>query len=54
MNKDELALAVKLQSLVDAFEKLGVEMEIVDKRLVQLDRKVSRLLEIIESDGAAK
>lgn len=54
MNNDQLDLAVKLQSAIDSLEKFKAEIEIMDKRLVQLDKKISRMLDILESDGAAK
>lgn len=54
MNREQLDVSVKLQSVIDAVEKFRVEIEIMDKRLVQLDKKISRVLANLDSDWAAK
>jgi len=54
MNREALDVAVKLQSVIDGQEKGKTDLEIIDKRLVQLDKKLSRVLAILDSDGAAK
>jgi len=53
-HREQLDVSVKLQSAIDSLEKFKAEIEIMDKRLVQLDKKISRMLGILESDGAAK
>lgn len=42
---DELDLLIKLQTVYEALENQRVQMEIVYRRMIELDEKMTRLLE---------
>lgn len=54
MTKEELDFSIRLQSILDLQAKTQVALEIIDKRLIEANKKIDRLLMALVSDGAAK